>query len=290
MNIVFVILHFNTIEETTKLIESIEDKIDTKSYRIVIVDNASPDQSGETLFQRYINSNVIDVLCLEENIGFARGNNEGISYARQKYAPKFVCCVNNDVLMIQNDFFYCIQKEYSRSKAAVIGPLAYCKDGSIQISAYRLREVSYYRSVLEQYKNGTSTDNYIKAFVKRNFPKLYRILANIKKYYVYPGLKLRKKDRILHGSCLIFTPKFFEVLHGFNTRTFLFREEELLYLSLKKHNLLSVYNPKIKIKHMEDAAIDSIVRNDEEKQAFLAKNEIASLSILIDEMENGIGV
>ena len=49
MKIVFVILHYLAIDETYKSVDSIEKKIDTDMYKIVIVDNASPDKSGALL-------------------------------------------------------------------------------------------------------------------------------------------------------------------------------------------------------------------------------------------------
>lgn len=48
----------------------------------------------------------------------------------------------------------------------------------------------------------------------------------------------------------------------------MFREEELLYLSLKKKNLISVYCPAISIRHLEDAATNSVYRNNKEKSMF----------------------
>lgn len=55
MKIVFVILHYLAIDETYKSVDSIEKKIDTDMYKIVIVDNASPDKSGALLKEHYKN-------------------------------------------------------------------------------------------------------------------------------------------------------------------------------------------------------------------------------------------
>lgn len=40
MDIVFVILHYMTPEYTKKCVESIQCRLDTKKYKIIIVDNA----------------------------------------------------------------------------------------------------------------------------------------------------------------------------------------------------------------------------------------------------------
>ena len=62
MKIVFVILHYLAIDETYKSVDSIEKKIDTDMYKIVIVDNASPDKSGALLKEHYKYDDHVEVL------------------------------------------------------------------------------------------------------------------------------------------------------------------------------------------------------------------------------------
>lgn len=93
------------------------------------------------------------------------------------------------------------------------------------------------------------------------------------------------KNNILHGCCLIFTPAFFTKLKGFNPKTFMFREEELLYIELQKNSLINVYTPEICIKHLEDAATNSVYKTASEKNEFLRMNQIKSLNILIEKLE-----
>ena len=89
VKLAFVILNYNTYEETTACIHSINDKIDTQDYRIIVVDNASTDNSLERLKETFscqsgaeVPVEKIELLCNKENLGFARGNNTGIRYAR----------------------------------------------------------------------------------------------------------------------------------------------------------------------------------------------------------------
>ena len=81
-DIVFVILNYNIVAETIQCIESIKNNIDTSSYMIVCIDNASPNMAGEKLKDKYVNDNDVEVVILENNIGFARGNNEGLKRAQ----------------------------------------------------------------------------------------------------------------------------------------------------------------------------------------------------------------
>ena len=47
----FVVLHYNAIKETIDCVESIKKRIDTNKYYIVVVDNASPNHTGEDIIE-----------------------------------------------------------------------------------------------------------------------------------------------------------------------------------------------------------------------------------------------
>ena len=53
MKTAFVILHYNAIKETHKCIQYIKENIDTQDYKILVMDNASPNHSGEILQEQY---------------------------------------------------------------------------------------------------------------------------------------------------------------------------------------------------------------------------------------------
>jgi GT2 family glycosyltransferase len=287
-DIAFVILHYITIMETQNLVSSIKKNIDTPNYKIIIVDNYSPNKSGYELKKLYSTDKSIDVIINNENLGFARGNNVGIRHCKDNYIIKYICCLNNDTILIQKDFISKVEQEYSLSRAAVIGPRIILKNNSIQASALRLKSIGEYQNEYNDYLKGEIPSNKINGTlesIKKKFPDLYTKYSSIKNDFYGNKLRFRQEDVVLHGCCLIFTEVFFELLSGFNEQTFLFREEELLYLSIKSNHLLSVYNPHIRIKHLEDAATDSIVSTSEEKKKFVIKNQIESLSILINEMK-----
>ena len=129
MKIVFVILHYLAIDETYKSVDSIEKKIDTDMYKIVIVDNASPDKSGALLKEHYKNDDHVEVLLNQENLGFARGNNVGFRYAEKTWNPSYIVLMNNDVYLLDDDFLEKVEKEYKRSQFAVLGPMILSADG-----------------------------------------------------------------------------------------------------------------------------------------------------------------
>lgn len=286
----FVILHFNVIDATNDLVRSIKTTIKNCKYRIIIVDNCSPNKSGKILYEQYSNDNEVEVVLLNANKGFARGNNAGIEFVRKNYVCKYICCINNDTLIFQENFYQLIDEEYKRSNSAVIGPKILLKDGSYQKSAYRLESLEYYKKLLTYFSNRKYTDitynQGMKERIKSSIPFLYVKMKNVKDNLLGNKLLFKHYNVVLHGCCLIFTPVFFEKLDGFNPKTFLYHEEELLYISLLKADMKSVYCPSIKIKHLEDVSTNSVNRTNKEKIEFNNMNEVKSLNVLIRELES----
>ena len=46
------------------------------------------------------------VIASEKNLGFARGNNLGIRYARSHFEPDFIVAANSDIIFEQEEQFY----------------------------------------------------------------------------------------------------------------------------------------------------------------------------------------
>ena len=55
-----------------------------------------------------------DLILLKDNVGFAKGNNEGCVYAIDKYHPDFLCVINSDIIINQKDFITSIEKLYKK--------------------------------------------------------------------------------------------------------------------------------------------------------------------------------
>lgn len=286
-NIVFVILNYNLFEEVVDCVNSIKNKIDTKKYHIIIVDNCSPNNSGMKLLNYYASEEKVLVKVLDKNLGFAKGNNCGIALARDKFLPKYVCCLNNDTLLIDDSFFRKVEECYKETNAAVIAPKVYLKDNSIQELIGELQSKDFYKKLLYSMSGKGFYGNIhkIKQYLNQ-IDLIVNIHKSIKQKMQNKLNPLEEnKNIILHGCCLIFTPVFFRKLIGFNPKTFMFREEELLFLSLKNNNLTNIYYPKLEIKHLEDVSTNATFKTNKTKAKFLKDNQIESLKILINEME-----
>lgn len=86
-----IILNWNGLQDTIECIHSLE-KVKYKYHKIIIIDNASTDNSVSELSRQFPNYTLIKN---KSNLGFAEGNNIGIRYALDSGAD-YVFLLNND--------------------------------------------------------------------------------------------------------------------------------------------------------------------------------------------------
>lgn len=285
----FVILHYYTIEDTKKCVESIFNYGGNKKIDVVIVDNASLNNSGVELQKMYKSRKNIHVILNKENLGFAKGNNVGFKYAKDNLNPDFIVVCNNDTYLLNEDFFKLISDEYYESNFAVLGPKILLPNHKINAVTINLPDYNTLMKELSYVKKEYYTNLF---YINGLYKKIKKVIKNI-----FIKLKLKKistakssplkryEDIVLHGCFLIFSRKYIDKFDGLDDRTFLYREEELLALRLKNNNLKSVYNPKIEIFHNEDGATNAITKSNRKKQLFVNKNLIISTKILLEEMK-----
>ena len=94
----FVLINLNQEEHTRECIKSLQ-RLSYQNVEIVLVDNASLDDSGVRLHQQFP---LIVYIQNEKNLGFAEGNNVGIRSALQRNAD-YIVLLNNDTI-VERDF------------------------------------------------------------------------------------------------------------------------------------------------------------------------------------------
>ena len=129
----FVILHYMAKQETIDCVASILEKTKAEPMKvsIVIVDNASANGTGRELQQLYQGAENIYVILNPENLGFAQGNNVGFEFAKKTLNSDFICLINNDTLLTQDDFLSRICADYQQHHFAVLGPQILSKNQKV---------------------------------------------------------------------------------------------------------------------------------------------------------------
>lgn len=99
-----IIVNYNTVDLTKGCIKSINEKTQGLTYEIIVVDNASSEGTEG------LDEQPIELVKSDKNLGFAGGNNLGISHASGDY----ILLLNSDTVL-ENDAISIVW-EYLRSK------------------------------------------------------------------------------------------------------------------------------------------------------------------------------
>lgn len=272
MKIVFVILHYLNQKDTIECIESILRNIEYETYKIVVVDNGSKNNSGKVLQEKYKQNDLIHLISSNENLGFAKGNNLGFSYAKENLNADFIVLINSDTIIEQAIFAELIVEKYKSIKYDILGPdiISLVDRGhqnpysmGIKKPSIKKMKKMIFRYDLFLILNLIGLDKK----VREAFRKITKRSKSIDLSY-----KKEQFDIPLHGSCLIFSPDFVRKFKGLYDKTFLYMEEDILYYIAKKEGLSLVYTPEIKILHKEDGSTNPQFNSGVKKRKFIYKN------------------
>ena len=278
--IVFVILHYMSIKETEKCVKSIITNCEKKKYKIVIVDNCSPNLSGYELEKKYSSNSNIVVLKTTENLGFAKGNNFAFNEVK-KYIPDFIVVLNSDVIINDSTFVDSVFNIYEKKHFDVLGPDIYCPPLDLhqnpkRLTSYTLNEINHEIDKYEKKCSNNIITN-IKCFLKK-FQILKKTVHKIRRKKRNVNYKNEYENVILHGSCVIFSKNYLmKKNYFFNPVTFMYMEMEILDYECKRDNLKVVYSPLISVTHNHNASTNYVLKSETKKVKFMNENNLNSL-------------
>lgn len=250
-----VILNYLNYKDTIECIESLEnDKYSNKE--IIIVDNGSYNESWQVLSDKYKNSN-IHLVKSEENLGFAKGNNLGIKYARNNLKCNYILLTNNDTIFKDNNMITSLINSYEEG-IAVIGPRIISADNQEQnpiLSVVTKEKINEEYAIMESFKHKFNESKVGKKI--RNNKVMLSLKRLIKKESNIDINKINIQDKtseelILHGACMLLTKDYFKYYPELFPKTFLYYEENILTLITKKVNLKKRFVSNCYIYHKED--------------------------------------
>jgi len=97
------VLNYNNAQDTIVCLESLK-KLNNIKYKVILVDNGSPDDSVDIL-KKYKNDNVHCIFS-KKNLGYAAGNNLAIRYAMNQDNMEYCWIINNDTVVHEDSLYY----------------------------------------------------------------------------------------------------------------------------------------------------------------------------------------
>ena len=245
MKTAFIILNYKSFEETIRLTRYLLDG-GIGDRMILIVDNASPNESFEILSSSFQNEEKVEVISSPKNEGYAIGNNFGLCYLK-KYNPHYVCIINNDVyfdisLIQKLEVLYT-----SIRNVAFLVPMQYQLDNQ-PVPFLNLKTIP------------TFIDDLKVTFGLSYLKHVYHV--DIEKY------KLQEVE-IVPGAFLFIDYSLFEELGFFYEGTFLFCEERFIGKKVKDANLHSYIVLDEHYIHAHSVTINSEASKNKQRKLLL---------------------
>ncbi len=284
--VAFVILHYLAYEMTKECVTTLLDTFKTDDIKIFVVDNASSNGSGTKLKDIFSSQEKVHIILNQENLGFAKGNNIGYEYAK-KFNPDFIIVMNNDVLIDDKFFLQKIETNYNMNQFAVLGPDIYnprnnrhqnplylkgnSKENVIKMRSSLIRGINHF--ALFYYKKRLLTP--IKTVIKKIFFQKKAAQINIDRSKSY-------ENPVLQGACYIFSQLFISKRkYAFYPETFLYFEEDILHMQCQQLKLKMIYDPNIRVNHLEDVSTNMILKTDFAKEKMKSEHLIHSMDCFI---------
>ncbi len=149
-----VIVNWNTRDLLRDCLASIARSDPLVTRRVVVVDNASPDDSAAMVRAEFP---AVELIANTENTGFARANNLGLARLGfggagrvEASAPRYALLLNPDTVVPPDAFRLMIDRVEADPQIGVAGPRLVMKDGKLDLACRRSfpsPEVSLWRMV-----------------------------------------------------------------------------------------------------------------------------------------------
>ena len=226
MDISFIIVNWNTKDLLQDCLNSIIKTVETLTYEMIVVDNASADGSMAMLAAKYPQ---VRTIANQENRGFGAANNQGFAIMQGRYA----LLINTDAVLTTGAVKKLWAFAESHPQAAIVCGQLLNADGSKQNS------VASFPSLLTL---ATNT-----ALLEFLFPRKYP-----SKRYEHEG-PLEVDSAI--GACMMIRKKALDEVSFFDDRYFFFFEETDMAYAMRRAGWRIYQAPDALIYHLQGQSI-----------------------------------
>lgn len=268
------VLHYRNIDVTIDCVSSIiKANKGQDDYYIVIVDNNSPNHTGELLLDKYMGEPKIKVILNKENGGFSKGNNIGYQYARNVEGGDIIVVMNSDIVVDENFNASNITNVFNSTIADVVGPDIRTVSGLHQ-NPLLTKDVTIMGSLKAYIKNIILVLLLSLPILSRKYYNFYQARKNRKKSEPPKIINFDSNSFTPHGSCVLFGNKWVESENmAFLPLTFLYEEEVILKEIINRKKYKIQYCDDISLLHLGEATVSSEFESGRKKLIFKSKQQ-----------------
>lgn len=224
MKLSIIIGNYNTPKLTKECVESIFKYRPKCSFEVIVVDDASTDNSVKVLKELEKKYTQLKVLQNIKNSGFVRTNNKGLHKSKGDYK----LLLNSDTLVHQGSIDSLISFAEKTPDAGVVGSKLLNKDGTVQKSVF-------------------------------NFPTILNVIGYDK---FAPNTNLPQVVDAVVGASFLITPKAFKLVGGLNPKYTSYFEDLDYCREVYKKGLKVYYLPESIVTHYHGESFKQLYGKD----------------------------
>ena len=248
-----VVLNYNTANLTIYAVNHILSL--HTGIHIVLVDNASVDDSLETFKKSFEGNNFVSIVASTENGGYAKGNNLAFSYVYQMKGIDYVGVMNPDVTVEATDLYFLVQALRDDKNLGLVTGRTIYNGELLEPNPCAWKRATIWRWLFCE----TTIGSALVRLGKRMFSFMNAVRGNYRALK-YTG-KIVQVDNV-QGCCFFSRVSTLKKIGGFDERTFLYYEEDIL-------------GEKIRRIGLKNAVVNGawICHNHKEKEAALIRRD-----------------
>ncbi|MCJ7471686.1 MAG: glycosyltransferase [Actinobacteria bacterium] len=229
---------------------------------ILVVVNNSPDDIYLNKVIKSFESEKILLLNINKNVGYSEANNYGFCYLTDKKIisdDDMVLFSNEDIVIKDENYFRESVRMLNKLECGFLGPKIINNDGSLMLP--HLKKTGFLKCMFHIGNNGV-------------VDRIFGINRSLKK------IKGPKRVFLLNGACFLCRASDFIRAGMFNTNTFIYYSEELIYRKIDDCRIGVIYYPGIEVYHDHSGSVKksfSILR----KKRFVYESELYFLTEIL---------
>lgn len=227
-----IIVNWNVADLLINTIQSIFNHPPARGFEIIVVDNASTDDSLLRVHQLFP---MVKVIANPQNVGFSRANNQGMEIASGDY----IFLLNPDTIVVGDALNLMQSFLENHSDYGMVGPQLVTHEGLEPMLASAKLSRTFLSGVL------------LDLIYLRNVPYLGPVALK-KLRYPY-DLNKEFSVEVISGAAMMFRAATVKEIGGLDERFFMAGEDVEFCDRIRNHGLKIHYYPEAKIIHLEQS-------------------------------------
>lgn len=242
MDVSIIIVNYKTPDLVIDCVNSIRKLTKDITYEIIVVDNASNDDSVKIINEKFHND--IKLIESDVNLGFGKANNLGVDYANGEY----VFLLNSDTILVNNAIKILYEYIMNNQDVGIVGGNLYSIDmkenSSFSMSFDDIETLKKQASWINIILN-----NILRQIRQRLFSEEQRRKVMYKHTFNYTNSPL--EVGYIFGTDMMLSKQLFKKMNGFDPEFFMYAEEEEFSWRIHQAGYKIVNVPTAKIIHLD---------------------------------------